>query len=54
MSITMYGETSARAYTTTYGDLVYGGLSLVNGILTPVTEIKGGARIGILTAGGGI
>lgn len=54
MSITMYGETTDRTYTTTYGDLDYGGLTTTGTSTVPNTEIKGGSRIGILTAGGGI
>ena len=54
MSITMYSEATERSYTATYGDLEYGGLEVINSIVSANTEIKGGARIGILTANGGI
>ena len=54
MTITMYGETTERSYTATYGDLEYGGLEVINSVVSANTEIKGGARIGILTANGGI
>lgn len=63
MNITMYGESTERTYTTSFGDLVYGGLTVtnstnssgsVNSIVSAITEIKGSARIGILTANGGI
>lgn len=54
MAITMYSETTERTYTATYGDLDYGGLDVINSVVSPNTEIKGGSRIGILTAKGGI
>ena len=54
MTITMYSETSERTYTSTYGELEYGGLSVVGSTTIPLTEIKSGSRIGILTANGGI
>lgn len=54
MTITMYGESTPRTYTTTYGDLNYGGLSGSGTTITANTEIKGGSRIGVMTAGGGI
>lgn len=54
MNITMYGESNQRSYTTTYGALVYGGISVVQTSVITNTEVSGGARIGILTANGGI
>lgn len=54
MNITMYGESTKRTYTTGFGGLVYGGLTNVNNTVVANTEVSGSARIGILTANGGI
>lgn len=53
VKITMYGESSERKYTTTWGDVEYGRPQQGNSS-PAIPKIIGGARIGLLTANGGV